>query len=155
MRTNVEILVFRVGETILGVNIREIKEVLGESKIYPLPNVSEIILGNINVRGTIWVLLDLKRILLGENKDGSKKKYFLLTKDRENKVAFLCDEIIDILDITPGEIQRIENGNKKAKSFFLGQVYYNNRVIPIINLKKITQTDLDKLSEINFEEIIR
>ncbi len=155
MRINIEILVFKVGKAILGVNIREIKEVLGESKIYPLPNVSEIILGNINVRGTIWVLLDLKKILLNEVNSDSKKKYFLLTKDSENKVAFLCDEIIDILDITPGEIQRIENSDKKAKSFFLGQVYYNNRIIPIINLKKITQTSLDKLSEINFEEIIR
>ena len=155
MKTNVELLIFRVGEIILGVNVKEIKEVLKASKVYPLPNVSDIILGNINVRGSIWILLDLGRILLKRPTEVSGKKYYLLSKDSESKIAFECDEIIDILDITAGEIQRIEDGNKKASSFFMGQVYYNNRIIPILILKKFIMSDIEKLSEIDFEEIIK
>ena len=154
MKTNIELIVFRVDEEIFAVNIKEIKEVSTSLKIYPIPKVSEYILGNINIRGTVWVLLDLEKILLKRSSKSLSKKYYLLTKG-DNKVAFQCDEIIDILEVIPGEIQKIEADNEEAKQFFAGQVYYDNRVIPIISLSKFLEADLDKLSEINFEEIIR
>ncbi len=154
MKTNIELIVFRVGEEILAVNIKEVKEVSTSSRIYPIPKVSEFILGNINIRGTVWLLLDLERILLKKSSKSLSKKYYLLTKG-DNKVAFQCDEIIDILEVIPGEIQKIEVDNEEAKQFFTGQVYYDNRIIPIISFSNFLETDLDKLSEINFEEIIR
>ncbi len=154
MKTNIELIVFRVGKEILAVNIKEIKEVSTSSKVYPIPRVSEYILGNINIRGTVWVLLDLEKILLKKSSNSSSKKYYLLSKG-DNKVAFQCDEIIDILEVIPGEIQKIETDNEEANQFFTGQVYYNNRIIPIISFSNFLDTDLDRLSQIDFEEIIR
>jgi len=154
MLSQLEILSVRVGPYIVGMNLREVREVSRFTALHPLPKVPPFVLGMVNLRGEIWTLLDMKRILLKEPSSvRSGEDKLLVTRYPSKRVAFLVEEILDILELGAGELKPLRKEGP-GRETFLGEIYYRNRILPVLNLGGLISQDMENLAKIPFQDFL-
>ncbi len=154
MSNVIEILLVQLNNKIIGINLKEIREVIPYVKHFRIPKIPQLYLGLINVRGEIWILVDFEKLLFKRGaKIDVKKNKILITKHYDRQISFLVDNVEDILELTVGEIHKIKKEGK-GKECFIGEIYYKKKIIPIINLKGLILKEIKELEEIDFNYFI-
>lgn len=88
----VEILVFRVGSFLLGVNVAKVREVLPRQAITRLPEAHASIVGCFRLRDTVVPCVSLRRHLRQPENEGDEGR-IILTEFNQTQIAFMVDEV--------------------------------------------------------------
>jgi purine-binding chemotaxis protein CheW len=130
------VIVFRVGEEFIGIDIAKVREVTEMQTPVAVPRAPDFLLGLINVRGEVVPVLSLrKRLGFGGDELGS----VLLVVDHEGRVAGLkVDALLGTRKIIEGNIRKDSEllSTKKEKDFFLGVYETDEKPVLILNLSK-------------------
>ena len=104
---------FRINGRLYGIDIQDVKEVCPEAGFTPIFHAPQAVKGYMNIRGWIYLLLDLRRILELEEKavDGASRVILFKPGVGEN-FGILADTIADI--VTADQAQ-IENRRKQDR----------------------------------------
>jgi purine-binding chemotaxis protein CheW len=97
--------------TILGKHYtfpsRFISEVTAFDKVYPLPLLPEYVKGVINRYSVPFALIDIG-LLIRETSTPEAKVVVL--KESVDKLAFLIDDVVDIIDVPVSNLLKVEQG---------------------------------------------
>lgn len=109
---------FRLEGRLFGVDIMTVQEVNQETAITPIYHSPQAVKGYINVRGQIYLVVDLRMLFGFDPKEIDKKNRVVIFK---NSVAqpfgVLVDSIEDIVMVeTNSIVERRQNTNKKSNS---------------------------------------
>jgi chemotaxis signal transduction protein len=127
-----------------GILYETVKEVVQNISITPLPGKQDYILGVINRRSGLIVVIDVKKLLQIDNGDLSTKKYIIVVSDGELSIGIAVDELTgsdqcDINKIQTSVYEGVVNAN-----FIIGLDETN---ATILNAKTILQMLKNKLSD--------
>jgi purine-binding chemotaxis protein CheW len=100
-------LIFSILGTSYAFPSKYVGEIAVFDTVYPLPLMPEYVLGIINRYSVPYVLLDIGLLLTGEPSPQGK---VLVVKDSIDRIAFLIDDIADIVDIDKAELFEVERG---------------------------------------------
>jgi purine-binding chemotaxis protein CheW len=130
------IIVFRVGEELIGIDIAKVREVTEVQVPVAVPRAPDFLLGLVNVRGEVVPVLSLrKRLGFGGDELGS----VLLVVDHEGRVAGLkVDALLGTRKIVESNIRKDSEllSTKKEKDFFLGVYETDEKPVLILDLSK-------------------
>lgn len=102
---------FRIHGRLYGMHILDVKEINREIDITPIFHAPKEIKGYVNIRGKLYLLLDLRLILGFENKEVDKSNRIILFKPEVGEsFGVLVDSIDDIVSV---DENKIENRRKK------------------------------------------
>jgi len=105
---------FRINGRLYGVDIRDVKEVCPQAGFTPIFHAPRAVKGYLNIRGRIYLLLDLRRILGLEDKAPDEASRVILFKPETGEnFGILVDNIADI--VTADHAQ-IENRRKQDRA---------------------------------------
>jgi purine-binding chemotaxis protein CheW len=97
---------FRLGAQRFGIDIADVKEVNTESALTRIPHAPEAVLGCVNLRGQIYLVLDLRQLLgLAPAQVGPDSRLLIFKPHVGDALAGLVDRIGDIVEV---EEERIE-----------------------------------------------
>ena len=108
---------FRIDKRLYGVDILDVKEINPRMEAVPIYHAPPEVTGFINVRGSIYLLLDL-RLMLGCEKgaDESNGKVILFKSSVGEHFGILVDSIEDMVSIAEKDIeQQHEDEHKSSK----------------------------------------
>lgn len=128
-----------------GVEITNVKEVVPFPKYTKIPNVHPSIIGVFNLRGQIYSILDIRRLLNLEIKPVTNKN-FIVTLGFENLTfGIYVDKVLDMLRIDETKIQL---PTREMSTQFISYLngYYEDKGLGTIHL-------LDVQAIINSKEI--
>ena len=91
-------LVFNLKDKYYALQSKIISEVAVLEKVFPLPLVPEYVLGIINRYSVPYALIDLDFLISGNISSVQK---IIVLKEEIDKLAFLIDDVTDIIDISP------------------------------------------------------
>lgn len=94
-----KIVVFKLQEHEFGMDIGKVIEILNYEPVRPVPQVPSYIEGIINVRGTIYPIINLCRRLNMKEYEEKDQSKFILLQIGQSRVGFLVDSVAEILDI--------------------------------------------------------
>jgi purine-binding chemotaxis protein CheW len=97
-----QILTWKIGERLFGMDIGHCREVDKDKMIVAVPHSRKEIAGIVNLRGDVVTVIDL-RVLLGGTvlrEDESGKSVIIRLKCRTQHVALKADSIYDVLSVT-------------------------------------------------------
>src|SRR3989338_4701817 len=98
-------LLFRLQDTIFGLHILEVSEILGTIHITPLPQAPSYIAGMMTVRGEPIAVMDLRRRLHLEAKPYDSLTRIIFLKERQGeRLGLLVDAVKEIARIDPASI---------------------------------------------------
>lgn len=101
---------FRLSGRLYGVNIEDVKEINTEIRYTPIFHASEEIKGYINIRGQIYLLLDIRKIFgFAEKEIDELSRVVLFMPTVGEPCGVLVDSIEDVVSVNE---QMIENRRK-------------------------------------------
>jgi len=97
---------FRIHGRLYGVDIQDVQEINPGVNFTPISHAPESVKGYVNIRGQIFLLLNLRRILGLEDKTSDEDSRVVLFKQVVGEYfGILVDQIADILTVEQGQIE--------------------------------------------------
>ncbi len=129
-------IVFRVGDEHIGIDIRKVHEVTEIGNPVAVPKSPEFLLGLVNIRGNVIPVLSLKR-RLGFSGD-EEGNLLLIVEDKGRSAGIKVDELFGTKKTDEAHINRRAEllSTRREKDFFLGVYEGEEKPILILNLEK-------------------
>ena len=109
-----------------------------------MPYTPKFIEGLINLKGNFYTILNLKHYIGfdGSSQTDNMKKdiksdsKIIVVDSSELKLAFLVDDIVDIMNISSDHIE-IKNDMQLDNLYIKAEAYFDNNVYNILNVDKL------------------
>jgi chemotaxis signal transduction protein len=95
-----QLIVFRLGMQLYGIEISHVVEVMHGPEITPVPGLPDWVCGVCNVHGEIVSVVDLARFLQTPVRPGWQPEYMLVTQAQDQRIALAVDSV-DIIYTIP------------------------------------------------------
>ena len=144
-----QILVFRVADEEMGLDISCVREVLRPQTICPLPRTPAFIEGVINLRGHLVALIDLGRRLNAGRVEDDDKKRIIVCKVNKSIVGLTVNSLKEIIALAEEEIKPTPEvvSTQMETDVLSGIATVGKRMIPILDLEHIlTKKEVTELS---------
>jgi purine-binding chemotaxis protein CheW len=144
-----QILVFRLANGELGLDISCVREVLRPQEIYPIPKTPHFIEGVINLRGHIVPLIDLSERLSGKQIEDGPNKRIIVCRVNKFIVGLTVNGLREIIALPKKDIKPTpELVSMQIEADVLsGIAKVGERIVPILDLEHIlTKGELSELS---------
>jgi len=134
-----QLVIFSLLGEEFGVSIHDVREIISNTQITPVPQAPSFVEGVINLRGQIIPVVDLrKRFNLEENDHKEDAKVVIIEVD-DNVLGLIVDSVSEVLNIPSDSINPppalVANGIGAEYIKGIGQ--YNDKMIILIDLQKV------------------
>jgi len=133
--TVTEFISFAIGEEQYGVDIMAVREIKGWSDITHLPKQPDYVRGVLNLRGAIVPIVDL-RCRFGQGLTETTPLHIvIIVQIGDRQVGLIGDRVLDIVSVTPSQIQPVPRTNSgHSTNFLAGLVSNEDIMIALIDL---------------------
>ncbi len=135
--------VIELGEEYFGIELQQVREFISTRQIMPVPCCPTHILGNMNLRGEVMTLIDIRKALNLPESDNKATKAVIVEAD--NIVAGITvDQVLDVVYLPPSDISSMPAAvSKRCQAFFQGATHYYQNTLSVLDLSKLlAQGDL-------------
>lgn len=134
-------VVFRLGEHMYCLYFYYIKELINlkNYSLTKIPYAPEYIVGIINLKGSFYSVLDLKKFIGLQTKDENRnldEGRVIVLESTELKLALWVDDILDIVNIAKENIET-KNDQRLDSLFIKSEAYIDREIYNILNLDKL------------------
>ena len=141
-----QVVVFKLEEKSLGVDILQVQEILRYVEITPFPKMPPFALGVINLRGQIVPVINIRTRLNLPDRLPSLKTCIMLVKVLGTVLGFVVDEIDEVLSLPKSAIDRPETGPEWVRTeLFSGVGKLPGRLLVIINSDHLLSAEETRL----------
>ncbi len=137
-----ELLSIRLNGQEFAISIMAIREIRGWVASTNLPHAPSYILGMINLRGTVLVVIDLAQRLGLGGQDPNPASVVVVVEANNRVVGLLVDEVCDIITVTDAMRQdtpSIEHGG--SQEYIEGLVMIEERIISVIAINAVVPNE--------------
>ncbi|MCH5295069.1 MAG: chemotaxis protein CheW [Treponema sp.] len=126
-------LVFRSGGENLAIESSEVREILRNNEIYPLPFMPAYIKGVLNSYGDPYAVVDMAQFLGNESPDD---RMFMILNNENNFALRITDiqEFHSNADVTMKNLS-----DSSESSYFTGAITFDDVTAPILSIKGILE----------------
>jgi len=139
----IQLVVFRLGEEELGVNIHQVREIVRLVPITPIPRAPEFIEGVVNLRGQVLAVMDLAKRLDIPSKPRSEKTRIVVVELEDNAVGMIVDEVSEVLRIPTSKVEKAPQliESEISQRYITGVGKLKDRLLILIDLVAILSVE--------------
>lgn len=104
MSSTVQLVVFRLDAQRYALPLTMVDRVVRAVEVTPLPKAPAIVLGAINVRGTVLPVLNVRRRFRVPEREIGPADWFLLARTDQRHVALVIDQSDGVVEISKDDI---------------------------------------------------
>ena len=102
-----EVLFFTIDDTIYGIEIKYVNEIIGIEQITIVPKIPDHIKGVINIRGKVVPVISVrKRFGIEEIPYDDRTCIIVLEFDDGNQVGIIVDRVREVIVVNPADISK-------------------------------------------------
>ena len=136
-----EYITFRIGSQFYCIDIMSVREIRGWTPATALPRAPGFVRGVINLRGAVLPIIDLADRLGFEPTEPTARHVIIVTQSGKQIVGLLVDAVSDIIAMPTDKVQPTPDvGSEAARSFVLGVMAIEDRMISLIALESVMPT---------------
>jgi purine-binding chemotaxis protein CheW len=133
-----QLAIVLLGQEYFGMDIRYVNEFTKIKNIIPLPNCPQHVLGNMNLRGSILTIIDIRNTLGMYSETFNHSAKIVVSSAGDILVGVAVDEIDDIVQISPAEVVPLPaSAHSDLLRYVMGTVHYKQKAMTILNLPEI------------------
>jgi purine-binding chemotaxis protein CheW len=133
-----------------GLDLKVVREFTDIRKVTPIPCCPEHIVGNMNLRGEIVTLVDIRNTLSLPFQGATDRSKAMIIHINDLVAGMTVDEVFDVMYLNPSEITSVPAAIHSMNDEYLrGTAPYREKMMAILDLPKIiTKGDLDVNEEV-------
>lgn len=125
--------IFKLGNTSYALRPENVKEILSDLTVYPVPACPPYIAGLVNCHGIPHSVFELRVLLENERLETIQ---FLVINAANDHVVFACSEIEEIAEIAPANITDFSTLDSDTR-FYEAIITLADRKIPVLSTAQI------------------
>ena len=140
-------MTFKLGTEEYGLEILKVRELIALLPITPIPGTKPFIRGVINLRGKVIPVVDLRLKFAMPRVTATDQTVIIVVQyvheGRDLIMGVLVDEVVEVLDIKPGQIEPPPDfgaGNISTE-YILGIGKADHRVICLLDIDRVLNAD--------------
>ena len=125
-----------------GINVIQVREVLRNIEIAPVPGAPSYVLGIINLRGNVVTVLDTRARFGLISVDFNEESRIIIIETNDQIVGLLVDSIAEVADILQSQIELTPNvGNDDSAIYIQGVHSKNGELLILVDVEKVLSDD--------------
>lgn len=125
-----------------GINVTQVREVLRNIEIAPVPGAPSYVLGIINLRGNVVTIVDTRARFGLRSLDIKEESRIVIIETMDQSVGLLVDSIAEVADILQSQIEQTPNvGNDDSSKYIQGVHSRNGELLILIAVEKVLSDD--------------
>ena len=133
----VEIVEFAIDQTVMGINVIKVKEIINPIVPVAIPNAHPCLEGIIQLRQEVIPVVDLARFLGFAPSANPKTDKYIVAEFNQSKYAFHVHSVSRIHRISWQQIEKPSDIIQSEQSSVIGIVKINDRMILLLDFEKI------------------
>ncbi len=134
---NISLAVLTLNSEYFGINLDAVREFTEIRQVTPIPCTPDHIIGNMNLRGEIVTLLDIRHALNMSAATNCLSKA-IVVEVADLVTGLVVDQILDIIYLSKSDIMAVPAALHSANREYLwGTALYGEKMIAILNLPKL------------------
>jgi purine-binding chemotaxis protein CheW len=93
------LVVARVHDLLLGFDVHDVREVLDDEAILPVPLTPPVVRGLVNLRGEVVTVIDARTLLRCPVRDDAQRPSHLVVQHRRETLSLEVDEVIEVAKV--------------------------------------------------------
>jgi purine-binding chemotaxis protein CheW len=122
----------RVGGLLLGFDVNDVREVLGEDAILPVPLTPPMIRGLINLRGEVVTVIDARALLGVATRLQVERPTQLVVQHRREFLSLAVDDVLEVASVAPRQYATRPDGMKESVRRLSSAVVQRERDLVIV-----------------------
>ncbi|MDE6763070.1 MAG: chemotaxis protein CheW [Oscillospiraceae bacterium] len=135
----IEILFFNIGESIYGIEIKYVKEIISVEQITVVPKIPDYIKGVINIRGKVVPIISVRnRFGIEEIPYDDRTCIIVLEFDDGEQVGIIVDRVQEVLTAKPGDLSKApDSKNVNANRYIKSIIEIENDIKLLLDCDKL------------------
>ena len=122
----------------LCVELEAVREFSRIHNFTPVPCCPEHIAGNMNLRGNVLTVIDIRGLLNMQAGKISESKKVIVADAGEFSIGIIIDEILDVISLNASDIVPVPSSVRALNEKFVkGAAPYGDRMAALLDLKEI------------------
>ena len=117
-----KVLTFYIDSKVYGLEIEDVREILGVPHITKVPGVPDYIKGIINVRSKVVPVVDVRRRFGKEEIPYGELTNTIIVEYKDIAVGLIVDQVLDVLPVTESRKTEIPSVEKVNASKFINYI---------------------------------
>ena len=121
-----------------GVELDTVREFTDLQRITPVPCCPDYIIGDMNLRGDILTVVDIRRALRMPAVEANPSAKVIVVPVDDGLVGVLVDQVFDVFDLDPSALTAVPSAIKAINDTYLkGTVSCHGKTLAVLDLLKI------------------
>ncbi|MEG4862602.1 MULTISPECIES: chemotaxis protein CheW [unclassified Microcoleus] len=134
---NLSLAVVLLNDEYFGINLEVVREFTDIRQVTPVPCTPDRIIGNMNLRGEILTLVDIRNVL-NMSADTKSISKAIVVEIEDLVAGIIVDEILNIIYLNVAELATIPAAiTSENREYLLGTTIYKEKIIAVLNLHKL------------------
>jgi purine-binding chemotaxis protein CheW len=140
-RQYISLAIVGLGGEYFAVELTTVREFTDLQRITPVPCCPSSIVGDMNLRGDILTVVDIRQVLQMPVGEAVPTAKVMVVPLGDALVGVLVDEVFDVFDLDPAALTAVPSASKSINDTCLkGTVSYYGKMVAILDLQKILTT---------------
>ena len=136
------VAVMRLGEDYFGFDLAAVREFIQVSSVTPLPCCPRHILGNMNLRGEVMTLVDIRSALRVTGAAAAELEKAIVVDVDDIVAGITVDQVCDIVQFSSDEISAVPMAATSSReNYFTGIATYDEKKVGILDFSKLIQAE--------------
>ena len=134
---NMSLAVVVLNGEYFGINLEVVREFTHIRQVTPVPCTPDRIIGNMNLRGEILTLVDIRNVL-NMSADTKTLSQAIVVEIEDLVVGIVVEEILNIIYLNVAELATIPAAlNSANREYLQATAFYEEKIIAVLNLQKL------------------
>lgn len=144
-----QLVSFKLGTEIFGVNILQVREINRMLEITKMPGSPDFVEGVINLRGRVIPVISLRKRLNLENKAFDEDSRIIIVESESKILGFIVDSVSEVFRVPASSIEPPPSLTSGVDVHYLqGVCQLNDHLIVLLNLNKVlSEREIEQLGE--------
>lgn len=121
-----------------GINVMQVREVLRDIEIAPVPGAPGYVLGIINLRGNVVTVVDTRSRFGLSSVEANAESRIIIIENNEQTLGLLVDSIAEVADILKSQIELTPNvGNDDSSKYIQGVHSRDGELLILVSVDKV------------------
>ena len=135
-------LSFNIGESLYGIELQYIIEIVSMEQITVVPSLPRYILGIMNLRGKVVPVIDIRLKLNQEPRPFDEKTCINITQIDEMQVGLIVDSVAEVLSSAQTEKMAPPDMPASGENYIHSILHFDDKVVLCLDCEKFFSSEL-------------
>ncbi len=130
-----QFLTFDLNDQEFGIEILQVQEIKNFTRVTPIPNMPECVKGVMNLRGTVVLIIDLRKKLNMSIAEINQFTVIIVVNVGEKIMGLVVDAVSDVLNVGDADIEGAPKLGGIDTSFIKGLAKSADRLVTLLDIE--------------------